>query len=29
MGKMAAEMIRENSKQNIELALQFIQRNSL
>jgi DNA-binding LacI/PurR family transcriptional regulator len=29
MGKMAADMIRENSKQNIELDLQFIQRNSL
>jgi DNA-binding LacI/PurR family transcriptional regulator len=29
MGKMAAEIIRENTKQNVELALQFIPRNSL
>jgi DNA-binding transcriptional regulator YhcF (GntR family) len=29
MGRMAAEMIQENSKQNVELNLQFIQRNSL
>lgn len=29
MGKLAAEMILENSKKNIEIELQFIQRNSL
>ena len=29
MGRIAAEMIQENSKENIELDLQFIQRNSL
>mgnify|MGYP003856431805 CR=1 FL=1 len=29
MGRMAAEMIQENSKENVELDLQFIQRNSL
>jgi DNA-binding transcriptional regulator YhcF (GntR family) len=29
MGKLAAEMIRENSKKHVELELQFIQRNSL